>query len=87
MKKLLLLLIVPIIIWFGCNNTTVAEFAIVKEIKDNSIIIEDWGGETKEIVNPKTYNYSYEINKEYFFIYEVKRSNKAVLISAEPNVP
>lgn len=33
MKKLLLLLIVPVIIWFGCSNTVVAEFATVKEIK------------------------------------------------------
>ena len=87
MKKLLLLLIVPVIIWFGCSNTVVAEFATVKEFKENSIIIQNWGGETKEIVIPKTNDYSFEVEKEYFFNYEVKKSKKAVLISAEPNVP
>lgn len=46
MKKLLLLLIIPIIVSFGYSNTIVAEFAIVKEIKENSIVIEDCGGET-----------------------------------------
>lgn len=89
MKKLLLLLIVPVIIWFGCSTTVIAEFAVVKEIKENSIIIENWGGETKEIAIPKNHDYSFEsfeVEKEYFFNYEIK-SKKAVLISAEPNEP
>lgn len=87
MKKLLLLLIISIIVSFGCSNTIVAEFAIVKEIKENSIVIEDWGGETKEIVVPETNDYTFQINKEYFFNYEVKKSKKGVLISAELNTP
>ncbi|MGA4518445.1 glycosyl transferase [Solibacillus silvestris] len=87
MKKLLLLLIIPIIVSFGYSNTIVAEFAIVKEIKENSIVIEDWGGETKEIIVPETNDYTFQINKEYFFNYEVKKSKKVVLISAELNTP
>ncbi|MFL0583792.1 glycosyl transferase [Solibacillus silvestris] len=87
MKKLLLLLIIPIIVSFGCSNTIVAEFTLVKEIKENSIVIEDWGGETKEIVVPETNDYTFQINKEYFFNYEVKKSKKDVLISAELNTP
>ncbi|MER1989577.1 MAG: glycosyl transferase [Solibacillus isronensis] len=87
MKKLLLLFIVPVIIWFGCSTTVIAEFAVVKEIKENSIIIENWGGETKEIAIPKNHDYSFELEKEYFFNYEIKKSKKAVLISAEPNEP
>lgn len=34
----------------------------------NSIIIRNWGGETKEIVIPKTNDYSFEVEKEYFLI-------------------
>lgn len=87
MKKLLLLLIIPNIVSFGYSNTIVAEFAIVKEIKENSIVIEDWGGETKEIIVPETNDYTFQINKEYFFNYEVMKSKKVVLISAELNTP
>lgn len=84
MKKILLLFIVSTISLFGCSsNTLVAEFAIVKEVNENSIVIENWGGETTEIVISPTNDFTFEVNKEYFLNYEVYRSKKAVLISAE----
>lgn len=83
MKKILLLLIVSTILLFGCSNTLIAEFAIVKELNEYSIVIENWGGETTEIVISSTNDFTFEVNKEYFFNYEVNRRNKAVLISVE----
>ena len=83
MKKILLLLIVSVIFLFGCSNTLVAEVAIVKEVNENSIVIENWGGETTEIVISPTNDFTFEVNKEYFFNYEVYRSKKAVLVSVE----
>ena len=83
MKKILSLLIVSIIFLFGCSNTLVAEFAIVKEVNKDSIVIENWGGKTTEIVISPTNDFTFEVDKEYFFKYEVYRSKKAVLVSVE----
>ena len=83
MKKIFSLLTVFIIFLFGCSNTLVAEFAIVREVNKNTIVIENWGGETTEIVISPTNNFTFEVDKEYFFNYEVYRSKKAVLVSVE----
>lgn len=83
MKNIWSLLILSTIILFGCSNTIVAEFAKVKKVNENSIVIEDWGGETNEIILSPTNDFTFEVNKEYFFRYEVYRSNKSVLISVE----
>lgn len=82
MKKILLLIISAIIL-FGCSNTLVAEFAVVNEVNKNSIVIENWGGKTTEIVISPTTDFNIEENKEYFFNYEILKSKKAVLISVE----
>ena len=82
--KKIQVLIVSTIFLFGCSsNTLVAEFAIVKEVNENSIVIENWGGETTEIVNSPSNDFTFEVNKEYFFNYEIYRSKKSVLISVE----
>lgn len=81
MKKILLLLSISAILLFGCSNTMVAEFAIVKEVNNNSIVIENSIGKTTEIVISS--DYTFEENKEYFFNYEIHNNKKAVLISVE----
>ncbi|MEG0258333.1 MAG: glycosyl transferase [Lysinibacillus sp.] len=81
--KNILLLIISAIFLFGCSNTIVAEFAIVNEVNKDSIVIENWGGKTTEIVIPPTNDFTFEENKEYFFEYEIFKSKKAVLISVE----
>ncbi|WP_238600715.1 glycosyl transferase [Metasolibacillus meyeri] len=82
MKKILLLIISAIFL-FGCGNTIVAEIATVNEVNKNSIVIENLGGKTTEIVISSTDDFTFEENKEYFFKYEILKSKKAVLISVE----
>lgn len=79
----MLLLFITAIFLFGCSNTIVAEFAIVNEVNESSIVIENWGGKTTELVISPTNDFTFEENKEYFFKYEILKSKKAVLISAE----
>ena len=82
MKKILLL-IVSTMFLFGCSNTLVAEIAVVKEVNEHSIVIENWSGETTELVISPKNDFTFEVDKEYFFNYEISRSKKAVFISAE----
>ena len=83
LRKIILLLISSSILLFGCSNTLVAETANLKEVNENSIIIEYWNGETKEISISSTNDFNLELNKEYFFKYEVKRNKEAILVSVE----
>lgn len=68
---------------FGCSKPMVAEVAVVNEVKKNSIIIENWGGEITEVDISSTNDFTFEENKEYYFRYEIHKNKKAVLISAE----
>lgn len=86
LNKIFLILIASTIFLFGCSNTLVAEFAIVKEVNEYSIVVENWGGETTEIVIPPANDVTFKKDKEYFINYEVDRSKKAVLVSAELSV-
>ena len=83
MRKITLLLIISSILLFACSNTLVFETANLKEINENSIIIEYWNGETKEISISSKTDYNLELNKEYYFKYEVKRNKEAILVSVE----
>lgn len=83
MKKILILIISAMFL-FGCN-TIVAEFAVVNEVKENSIVIVNSIGNTTEIVISPDNDFTFEVNKEYFFKYEIINSKKTVLISVESN--
>lgn len=78
-----LLLIICVILLFGCSNTLVSEFAVVKKVNKNSIVVENLGGQTTEVAISPTTDFTFEENKEYFFKYEIHKGKKAVLISAE----
>jgi PBP1b-binding outer membrane lipoprotein LpoB len=81
--KKILLLIISAIFLFGCSNPMVAGFAIVKEVNKNSIVVENWGGQTTEIDISSTNDFTFEENKEYYIRYEILKNKKAVLISVE----
>lgn len=78
-----LLIIILVVFLSGCGNTLVVEFARVNEINENSIIIENGGGEITKIEVPSDYDFTFKKNTEYFFRYEILHSNKAVLVNAE----
>lgn len=80
--KRLILLITTVILLVGCDNSLTAEFATVKEVNENSIVIVNYSGNTTKLEIPHTINYSFEENKDYFFRYEHHRK-KTVLISVE----
>ncbi|WP_153731818.1 hypothetical protein [Sporosarcina obsidiansis] len=81
MRKLLIILLVVFL--SGCGNTLVVEFARVNEINENSITIENEGGEITDIEVSSDYDFTFFKNTVYFFRYEILHSNKAVLINVE----
>lgn len=77
-------LITIVLLLYGCSKTLTAEFAIVKEVNEDSIVIVNHSGITTKLEIPDTVDYTFEENKEYFFRFK-HNHKKAVLFTAESN--